>query len=137
MRYYNKPKGLGGLYHRPKGRCFTLGQDKMDLTEAHWQVWMEEFRKEMPMGEEPKWDSSRDYDEATVVLKKYGENKAAVLTAIKMITGLSTVEAYQLLTPESKIKIGVAYIDAKHSKKMLEDAGAKVAIMEYIPMKNN
>lgn len=116
--------------------CINSEFYEIGLTKAHWQVWMEEFRKEMPMGEETKWDSSKDYDAATIVLKNYGDNKAAVITAIKIITGLNTAESYNLLTPESKIKIGIAYIDAKHYKKILEKAGATVEIMEYMPMKS-
>lgn len=116
--------------------CINSEFYEIGLTEAHWQVWMEEFRKVMPIVDEPKGGRSKDYDEATIVLKNYGDNKAAVITAIKIITGLNTAESYNLLTPESQIKIGIAYVDAKHYKKLLEKAGATVEIMEYTPRKN-
>ena len=97
---------------------------------------MEKFHKEMPMGCEPKCSRSKDYDDATIVLKNYGDNKAGVITAIKIITVLNTTESYNLLAPERQIKIGIAYVDAKHYKKLLEKAGATLEIMEYTPKKN-
>lgn len=115
--------------------CINREFYDMGLTQAHWQVWMEEFRKELPMGQESSWDQSRDFDEATLVLRNYGENKAPVMAVIKRITGLGTVEAYSLLEPDSEIKIGIAYVDAKHYKTLLEKAGATVDIMEYMPKK--
>ena len=115
--------------------CINREFYEMNLTQSHWEVWMEEFRKELPMGKEPTWDQSRDYDEATVVLKTYGEDKATVATVIRRITGLGTVEAYGLLAPDSEVKIGIAYVDAKLYKTLLEKAGATVEIMEYMPKK--
>lgn len=115
--------------------CINREFYEMGLTQAHWEVWMEEFRKELPMDEESKWTYSDNLTETNVVLKNHGENKAEVVKAIRRITGLGMKESFDLLQPDSAIKIAIAYVDAKHYKSMLEKAGATVEIMEYMPKK--
>ena len=110
--------------------CINREFHQMGLKKSHWEVWMEDYRQDVPLGQEDKWDDSRDYEETNLILKNHGENKAEVVKIIRKITGLGMKESFDLLQPESAIKIAITYIDAKHYKHMFEKAGAMVEIRE-------
>ena len=64
-----------------------------------------------------------------VVLTAAGEQKIAVIKAVKEITGLGLKEAKDLVDAAPKaVKAGVAKGEAEALKKQLEEAGAKVEL---------
>jgi len=76
-------------------------------------------------------DASEDVekDEFDVVLAGFGDNKVAVIKAVRAITGLGLKEAKDSVegTP-STIKEGVSKDEAAEVKKQLEEAGASVEL---------
>ncbi len=66
-------------------------------------------------------------DEFDVVMTSFGENKVAVIKAVRGITGLGLKEAKDMVegTP-STIKEGAPKAEAEDIKKQLEEAGAAV-----------
>ena len=64
-------------------------------------------------------------DEFDVVLTSFGENKVAVIKAVRAITGLGLKEAKEMVegTP-STVKEAAPKSEAEEIKKQLEDAGA-------------
>ena len=67
--------------------------------------------------------------EFDVVLAAVGDNKMAVIKAVKEITGLGLKEAKDLVDNAPKtIKEAAAKADAEEIKKKLEDVGAKVEL---------
>ena len=64
-------------------------------------------------------------DEFDVVLTSFGENKVAVIKAVRAITGLGLKEAKEMVegTP-STVKEATPKSEAEEIKKQLEDAGA-------------
>ena len=64
-------------------------------------------------------------DEFDVVLTGFGENKVAVIKAVRAITGLGLKEAKEMVegTP-STVKEATPKSEAEEIKKQLEDAGA-------------
>ena len=67
--------------------------------------------------------------EFDVVLKAFGDNKIAVIKAVRSITGLGLKEAKELVEGAPKpVKQGVSKEDAEKFKKELADAGAEVEV---------
>lgn len=67
--------------------------------------------------------------EFDVVMSSFGDNKVAVIKAVRTITGLGLKEAKDLVegTP-STIKEAVSKEEAAEMKKQLEEAGASVEV---------
>ncbi len=73
--------------------------------------------------------ASEEQSEFTVVLKEVGENKIAVIKAVREVTTLGLKEAKDLVEGAPKpIKEGVNKEEAGTIKKKLEEAGAKVDV---------
>ena len=67
--------------------------------------------------------------EFDVVLASFGDNKVAVIKAVRGLTGLGLKEAKDLVESAPKaIKEGVAKAEAEDVKKQLEEAGAAVEV---------
>ena len=73
--------------------------------------------------------AAEEKDEFDVVLTSFGDNKVAVIKAVRAITGLGLKEAKDAVegTP-STIKEAVAKGEAEDVKKQLEEAGAAVEL---------
>jgi len=68
-------------------------------------------------------------DSFTVELKLVGENKIAVIKAVKSILNLGLAEAKGLIdNAPSVLKEGVKKAEAEEMKKVIEEAGAKVEL---------
>lgn len=68
-------------------------------------------------------------DEFDVVLASFGDNKVAVIKAVRGITGLGLKEAKDLVEgAPAPLKEGVAKAEAEEMKKQLEEAGATVEL---------
>ena len=68
-------------------------------------------------------------DEFDVVLASFGDNKVAVIKAVRSITGLGLKEAKEMVeAAPSTIKEAAAKDEAEDMKKQLEEAGAKVEL---------
>ena len=68
-------------------------------------------------------------DEFDVVLTSFGENKVAVIKAVRGATGLGLKEAKDLVeSAPAPLKEGVAKGEAEELKKTLEEAGAAVEL---------
>lgn len=64
-----------------------------------------------------------------VVLKGFGENKIAVIKAVRKATGLGLKEAKELVESAPKsLKEGVTKADAESLQKELQEAGAEVEV---------
>jgi len=74
-------------------------------------------------------EAAAEKDEFDVVLTGFGDNKVAVIKAVRAITGLGLKEAKEMVegTP-STIKEGVSKDEAEEVKKQLEEAGASVEL---------
>ncbi|MCG8382380.1 MAG: 50S ribosomal protein L7/L12 [Gammaproteobacteria bacterium] len=67
--------------------------------------------------------------EFDVVLKSFGDNKVAVIKAVRGITGLGLKEAKALVEgAPAPVKEGVGKDEAEDVKKQLEEAGAEVEL---------
>ena len=67
--------------------------------------------------------------EFTVVLKEIGENKIAVIKAVREVTTLGLKEAKDLVEGAPKpIKEGVSKEEAATIKKKMEESGAKIEV---------
>ena len=76
-------------------------------------------------------DASEDAekDEFDVVLAGFGDNKVAVIKAVRAITGLGLKEAKDSVEgAPSTIKEGASKDEAAEAKKQLEEAGATVEL---------
>jgi len=76
-------------------------------------------------------DASADAekDEFDVVLAGFGDNKVAVIKAVRAITGLGLKEAKDSVEgAPSTIKEGASKDEAAEAKKQLEEAGASVEL---------
>ena len=77
-------------------------------------------------------DASAAVEEQTefdVVLESFGENKVAVIKAVRGITGLGLKEAKEMVEGAPKsVKEGASKEEAEKIQKDLEDAGAKVSL---------
>jgi large subunit ribosomal protein L7/L12 len=68
-------------------------------------------------------------DEFDVVMASFGENKVAVIKAVRGITGLGLKEAKEMVeSAPSTIKEAATKDEAEDIKKQLEEAGAKVEL---------
>ena len=73
--------------------------------------------------------AAEEQTEFTVILKEFGENKIAVIKAVREVTTLGLKEAKDLVEGAPKpIKEGVNKEEASTIKKKLEEAGAKVEV---------
>jgi len=73
--------------------------------------------------------AAEEQTEFTVILKEFGENKIAVIKAVREVTTLGLKEAKDLVEGTPKpIKEGVTKEEAATIKKKLEEAGAKVEV---------
>ena len=73
--------------------------------------------------------AAEEQTEFDVVLSSFGENKVAVIKAVRTITGLGLKEAKDAVEgAPSTIKEGASKDDAEGFKKQLEEAGAKVEL---------
>lgn len=77
-------------------------------------------------GEAAPAEEKTEFD---VVLESFGDNKVAVIKAVRGVTGLGLKEAKELVEGAPKsIKEGASKDEAEKIKKDLEDAGAKVEL---------
>jgi large subunit ribosomal protein L7/L12 len=68
-------------------------------------------------------------DEFDVVLSGFGDNKVAVIKAVRAITGLGLKEAKDSVEgAPTTIKEGASKAEAEEAKKQLEEAGASVEL---------
>ena len=68
-------------------------------------------------------------DEFDVVLTGFGDNKVAVIKAVRAATGLGLKEAKEMVEgAPAAVKEGVAKAEAEELKKTLEEAGASVEL---------
>ncbi len=73
--------------------------------------------------------AAAEKDEFDVVLASFGDNKVAVIKAVRGITGLGLKEAKDLVEgAPSPIKEGANKAEAEDLKKQLEEAGATVEL---------
>ena len=73
--------------------------------------------------------AAEEKTEFDVVLASFGDNKMAVIKAVKDICGLGLKEAKELVEAAPKaIKEGVAKAEAEELKAKLEEAGAKIEL---------
>jgi len=74
-------------------------------------------------------EAAVEKEEFDVVLTSFGDNKVAVIKAVRTITGLGLKEAKDAVEGvPSTIKEGASKADAENFKKQLEEAGAKVEL---------
>ena len=74
-------------------------------------------------------EAAAEKDEFDVVLASFGDNKVAVIKAVRAITGLGLKEAKDAVEgAPSAIKEGVSKGEAEDFKKQLEEAGATVEL---------
>ncbi len=73
--------------------------------------------------------AAEEKTEFDVVLKSFGDNKVAVIKAVRTITGLGLKEAKDAVEgAPSTVKEGASKDDAEGFKKQLEEAGAAVEL---------
>ncbi|MGB3622148.1 50S ribosomal protein L7/L12 [Ketobacter sp. MCCC 1A13808] len=73
--------------------------------------------------------AAEEQTEFDVILESFGENKVAVIKAVRGVTGLGLKEAKEMVEGAPKaVKEGASKDEAEKIKKDLEDAGAKVAL---------
>ena len=73
--------------------------------------------------------AAEEKDEIDVVLGSFGENKVAVIKAVRAATGLGLKEAKEMVeSAPATLKEGVAKGEAEELKKTLEEAGASVEL---------
>ncbi len=71
--------------------------------------------------------AAEEQTEFDVVMTSFGDNKVAVIKAVRGITGLGLKEAKDMVEgAPSTIKEGASKAEAEDIKKQLEEAGAKV-----------
>lgn len=74
-------------------------------------------------------EAAAEKDEFDVVMSSFGDNKVAVIKAIRGITGLGLKEAKAMAEASpSVIKEGASKDEAEDVKKQLEEAGATVEL---------
>ena len=72
---------------------------------------------------------AEEKDEFDVVLGGFGDNKVAVIKAVRGATGLGLKEAKEMVeSAPATLKEGVAKAEAEELKKTLEEAGASVEL---------
>ena len=73
--------------------------------------------------------AAEEKDEFDVVMSSFGDNKVAVIKAVRGVTGLSLKEAKDMVEgAPSTIKEGASKAEAEDIKKQLEEAGASVEL---------
>lgn len=73
--------------------------------------------------------AAEEKTEFNVEMTSFGDNKVAVIKAVRAITSLGLKEAKEMVEgAPSVIKEGVSKEDAESMKKQLEEAGAKVEL---------
>ena len=73
--------------------------------------------------------AAEEKDEFDVVMASFGDNKVAVIKAVRGITGLGLKEAKEMVEgAPSTVKEAATKDEAEEIKKQLEDAGAKVEL---------
>jgi large subunit ribosomal protein L7/L12 len=73
--------------------------------------------------------AAEEKDEFDVVLSSFGDNKVAVIKAVRGITGLGLKEAKEMVEgAPSTVKEGAGKDEAEDIKKQLEEAGASVEL---------
>lgn len=73
--------------------------------------------------------AAEEKDEFDVVMTSFGENKVAVIKAVRAVTGLGLKEAKDMVEgAPSTIKEGANKADSEDIKKQLEEAGASVEL---------
>ncbi len=73
--------------------------------------------------------AAEEKDEFDVVLAGFGDNKVAVIKAVRGATGLGLKEAKEMVEgAPATLKEGVAKGEAEELKKTLEEAGASVEL---------
>ena len=71
--------------------------------------------------------AAEEKDEFDVVLTGFGDNKVAVIKAVRGATGLGLKEAKEMVeSAPATLKEGVAKGEAEELKKSLEEAGASI-----------
>jgi len=74
-------------------------------------------------------EAAAEQDAFDVVLTGFGENKVAVIKAVRAITGLGLKEAKDAVeAAPATLKEGVSKAEAEDIKKQLEEAGATVQL---------
>lgn len=74
-------------------------------------------------------DAAAEKTEFDVVLEAIGENKIAVIKAVRQVTGLGLKEAKDAVEgAPATLKEGVSKAEAEELQKTLEEAGAKVKL---------
>lgn len=72
---------------------------------------------------------AEEKDEFDVIMSSFGDNKVAVIKAVRSITGLGLKEAKELVeSAPSAVKEAASKDEAEEIKKQLEEAGAKVEL---------
>ena len=75
--------------------------------------------------------AAEEKDEFDVVMTGFGDNKIAVIKAVRGITGLGLKEAKEMVEGvPSTVKEGAAKAEAEDIKKQLEEAGAQVDLKQ-------
>lgn len=70
-------------------------------------------------------EAAEEQTQFNLVLTSFGDNKVAVIKAVRQLTGLGLKEAKDLVEAAPKpVKEGVEKAEAEAGKKILEDAGA-------------
>jgi large subunit ribosomal protein L7/L12 len=73
--------------------------------------------------------AAEEKDEFDVVMTSFGDNKVAVIKAVRGIIGLGLKEAKEMVEgAPATVKEGAAKADAEEMKKTLEEAGAQVEL---------
>lgn len=73
--------------------------------------------------------AAEEQTEFDVVLGGFGDNKVAVIKAVRALTGLGLKEAKEAVeSAPSTLKEGVSKEEAEEAKKSLEEAGATVEL---------
>lgn len=73
--------------------------------------------------------AAEEQTEFDVVMSGFGDNKVAVIKAVRSITGLGLKEAKEMVeSAPSTIKEGASKEEAEEVKKQLEEAGAAVEL---------
>ena len=73
--------------------------------------------------------AAEEKDEFDVIMTSFGDNKVAVIKAVRGITGLGLKEAKEMVEgAPATVKEGAPKADAEEVKKTLEEAGAQVEL---------
>lgn len=80
-------------------------------------------------GGEAAGEAAEEKTEFDVVMSSFGDNKVAVIKAVRTITGLGLKEAKDMVEgAPATVKEGVSKDEAEELKKQLEEAGAQAEV---------